>query len=207
MNKIILLILFALSFQNTSAQKDSNLLEEKLKKHLEVPREVAYLHLNKSTYLKGEQIAFTAYVLKKHNLEPSKETTNLYVQIKDDQDKVIKEKLLLLKEGVSSNTIRIDSLFTSGNYTISAFTNWMRNFEEQNYFVETIKVIEIENAEGDYTAKNSGTVDIQFLPESGHLLNGVLNTVGVVAKKANGLGIPNADIRIIDNQNTELARF
>ncbi|EMY79841.1 hypothetical protein pgond44_14898 [Psychroflexus gondwanensis ACAM 44] len=208
MNKILLFFSISVLFCiNVNGQKNQNDIDDKLKENLEVPREIAYLHLNKSTYLKGEQIAFSAYVLNKYNLKASKETTNLYVQIKDADEKVIKEKLLLVQDGVSSNTIRVDSLFTSGNYTISAFTNWMRNFEEQNYFVENIKVIEFDDNEEGYVDKNSNDLDIQFLPESGHLLNGVLNTVGVIAKKESGLGIANADLRIIDDQNKELARF
>lgn len=68
----------------------------------------------------------------------------------------------MVEDGTSSNTIRVDSLFTKGNYTISAFTNWMRNFEEQNYFVENIKIIEAENSDVNYSSKNIENIDVQF---------------------------------------------
>ena len=45
--------------------------EEKLVKsytdYHKTAREIVYLHLNKSTYIKGEDIGFTAYVLDKFN--------------------------------------------------------------------------------------------------------------------------------------------
>ncbi|MFO7743817.1 MAG: hypothetical protein R6V36_00365 [Psychroflexus sp.] len=205
MYKTLFFSISILFFLSANAQINQYNLREKIKEYNEIPREVAYLHLNKSTYLKGEQIAFTAYVLNKQNLEAST-ATNLYVLIKDDQNKVIKEKLVFVEDGTSSNTIRVDSLFTKGNYTISAFTNWMRNFEEQNYFVENIKIIEAENSDVNYSSKNIENIDVQFLPESGHLLNGVINTVGVIAKKENGNGIANAHIRILGDENQELAQ-
>ena len=36
----------------------------------------------------------------------------------------------------------MDSLFTSGEYVAKAYTNWIKNFNEQNLFVESIKVID-----------------------------------------------------------------
>ncbi|NEV92654.1 Plug domain-containing protein [Psychroflexus sp. YR1-1] len=206
MKNTLFFILSALLCMHVSAQQKQDNLQEKLSNHLEIPREVAYLHLNKSTYLKGEQIAFTAYVLNKQNLKAS-DATNLYIQIKDAKNKVVKEQLFLVEEGVSSNTIKIDSLFTAGNYTLNAFTNWMRNFKEQNYFTEAIKLIEIEDTQESYSVEASEDIDVQFLPESGHLLTGVLNTVGVIAKKENGLGLANADLRITNDQDKVLARF
>lgn len=119
---------------------------------------------------------------------------------------MIKEKLVLVEDGTSSNTIRVDSLFTAGNYTISAFTNWMRNFKEQNYFVENIKIIEAESSDENTASATTENIDLQFLPESGHLLNGVINTVGVIAKKHDGKGIANAEIRITNDKNQQLAQ-
>jgi hypothetical protein len=205
MKKLLFFSISILFFISSNAQVDQFTLMEKIKEHDEIPREIAYLHLNKSTYLEGEQIAFTAYVVNKQNLKPS-EATNLYIIIKDDKNKVVKEKLVLVEDGTSSNTIRVDSLFTVGNYTISAFTNWMRNFKEQNYFVENIKIIEAESSDENIASTSTENIDLQFLPESGHLLNGVINTVGVIAKKQDGKGIANAEIRIVNDKNKELAQ-
>lgn len=205
MKKLLFFSVSILFFIGSNAQVEQSTLMEKIKEHDEIPREMAYLHLNKSTYLEGEQIAFTAYVLNKQILKPS-EATNLYILIKDENNKVIKEKLVLVEDGTSSNTIRVDSLFTAGNYTISAFTNWMRNFKEQNYFVENIKIIEAESSDENTASATTENIDLQFLPESGHLLNGVINTVGVIAKKHDGKGIANAEIRITNDKNQQLAQ-
>jgi hypothetical protein len=195
-----------LLFINLNAQSDTSTLTNKIKEYDEIPQEIAFLHLNKSTYLKGEQIAFTAYVLNKQSLKAS-QATNLYVSIKDESNNVIKEKLFLVEDGVSSNTIRVDSLFTKKNYTITAFTNWMRNFKEQNYFVEKINIIDAESNDADDSNSIIEDLDVQFLPESGHLLEGVINTVGVIAKKRDGKGLANAKVQILGNNSRVLAQF
>lgn len=207
MTRILLTLLVLLNIATTTAQDSSSSPQQALENYLEMPRELAYLHLNKAVYLKGEQIGFTAYVVNKQNLTPSKTSTNLYVQIKDGDNKIVKEKLVLLENGRASHTITIDSIFSSGNYTIQAFTNWMRNFKEQNHFIDQFKVVEINDSDQTDKVANTAAVDVQFLPESGHLLNSVLNTVGVIAKGKNGMGLSQAQITITDQNNKMIANL
>jgi hypothetical protein len=172
-----------------------------------VPREVAYLSLNKSTYIKGESIGFTAYVLDKKTKKNSLDATNLYVSIEDDDNKIVAQKLLKLKSGVSSNIFEIDSSFTSGYYTIKAYTNWMRNFDEQDFFVETFRVIDPSAETSIETELIKTEIDAQFLPESGHLVELINNTIGVVVKDKKGYGVPNASGKVYDNTNILISEF
>lgn len=202
----IFLIFFLLSTFFTNAQEDSEILDV-YEDYTEAAREVVYMHLNKSTYIKGESVGFTAYVMDKKDKKPSLLTTNLYVNIADEQQNVLKQKLIKVFDGVASNTFELDSTFTSGYYTIKAYTNWMLNFEEQNYYAESIRIIDPENEE--YVQENliDNKIDAQFLPESGHLLHGVINNIGVVIKDHLGYGIPNAKGEIVDKNNKVLSSF
>lgn len=198
------LFIVSLFFQPLAAQNSKEKLLENLKEYHSIPREVAYLHLNKSVLLQGEHLGFSAYIVNKNDLKPSRETTNLYVQVKNSAGEVVKQKLLLVESGVASNIVEIDSEFASGNYTISAFTNWMRNFDEQNYFVESFRVIE-SKLDSSYVEEEHREIDVQFLPESGHLLSGVVNSIGIIAKDDTGYGLPNGSVVVKDNQNRDLA--
>jgi len=203
---LFVFILFLFSSISINAQEDSQILDY-YEEYTETAREVVYLHLNKSTYIKGEDIGFTAYVLDKKDKKPSFMTTNLYVSIEDRDKNILKQKLIRVVDGVASNTFQTDSLFTSGHYKIKAYTNWMLNFNEKNYFSEFIKIIDPDSEE--YTDKNSinTEIDAQFLPESGHLLNGVVNTVGVVIKDQFGFGIPFAKGEVVDKNKNEITSF
>lgn len=203
-NLYFLLFVVSISFQPIAAQNSTEKLLQNLKDYHSIPREVAYLHLNKSVLLQGEQLGFSAYVVNKNDLKPSTKTTNLYVQVKNEAGEVIREKLLLVEEGVASNIIKIDNSLPTGNYTITAFTNWMRNFEEQNFFTESFRVIKTNL---DHKSKKAveQELDAQFLPESGHLLSDVVNNIGIIVKDQAGYGLANSTVIVRDSKNRDLA--
>tara|TARA_R110002051_G_scaffold56285_2_gene104602 strand:+ start:40789 stop:43164 length:2376 start_codon:yes stop_codon:yes gene_type:complete len=208
-NSLRYALVIALFFSVTSsvtAQEDSDIIDA-YEDYTEAAREIVYAHLNKSTYIKGEDIGFTAYVLDKKDKKPSLLTTNLYVSITDENNNIIKEKLLRVDKGVAINAISLDSTFTSGYYTFKAYTNWMRNFDEQNYYTESIRIIDPANEEFVESTKKDTSLDAQFLPESGHILNGIMNNIGVVIKDKNGFGIPNLKGEVVDKNNTVLTAF
>lgn len=204
-SKIIFLCLVFFSF-SISAQEDSEILDA-YEDYTEAAREVVYMHLNKSTYIKGESIGFTAYVMDKKDKKPSQLTTNLYVSIEDENKNILKQKLIRVDDGVASNSFEIDSLFSSGYYKVKAYTNWMLNFNEQNHYVESVRIINPETEEYVEEERAKNTIDAQFLPESGHLLNGVINNIGVVIKDNFGFGIPYAKGEVIGKNNEVLSSF
>ena len=189
-----------------NAQEDDEIIEA-YEDYTDAPREVVYLHLNKSTYIIGETIGFTAYVLDKNSKKPSLLTTNLYVSVEDKAQNIVKQKLIMVNNGVASNTFEVDSLFSDGNYNIKAYTKWMLNFNEQNYFIESIKIKDQKNSDSNKKQLVSNPIDAQFLPESGHLLHGVENNIGVVIKDHNGYGIPFAKGEVFDKNGGLLTTF
>jgi len=196
---LLFVMLFSL-FQGLNAQENQkNILDELLGFH-SIQKEVAYLHLNKSLLLQGEQLGFSAYVINPNGFKPSKKTTNLYVQIKDSDDVLIKEKMLLIENGTGASTFNIDSTFTSGTYSIIAFTNWMRNFDQQYFFQQEIQIVK-SNLNNDTTVSGLNSTDAQFLPESGHLIKDRINNLGIVIKDNQGYGLANASVRILTSNN------
>lgn len=169
-------------------------------------REVAYCHLNKSTYIKGESIGFSAYVLDKDFKIPSNIAKNLYCVITNSNNEVVKSKLVKVTNGFASNIFKIDSVFTSGNYTFKAYTNWMRNFDEPNGFTESFRVIDPETKITNEKMANT-TLDVQFLPEGGHFVDMVRCNVGIVVKNAEGFGVPNITGELFDDNNKSVLAF
>ena len=204
----LFLIFMYLGFYSLTAQDNkANDIVEHYQDYAADAREVVYMHLNKSAYIKGETIGFTAYVLDKKDKKPSKVTTNLYVSIEDENNNVLKQKLVKVENGVTSNTFKLGTDFSSGYYTVKAYTNWMRNFDEQNYFVESIKIIDPEVEKTIITESVKNSIDAQFLPEGGHLLNGVVNNVGVVLKDYKGYGVPSVKGKVLDQNNNLITEF
>jgi len=204
--KLIFLYFFLLVSSLALSQEDID-ISNAYSEYTEAAREIVYLHLNKSTYIKGEDIGFAAYVLDKKDKKPSKLTTNLYVSIEDNTQKIIAQKLIKVENGVASNTFDIDSTFSSGNYTIKAYTNWMLNFNEPNYYLESIRVINSEVEQYIEEVSVDNKLDVQFLPESGHILHNVINNIGVVIKDNLGYGVSNVKGIITNKNDEELTSF
>lgn len=173
----------------------------------ELDREIVYLHLNKSTYIKGESIGLQAYVLDKATRRLSSETTNLYCVIRNDKNEIVKKKLLMVNNGIAINDFTVDSLFTSGDYKISAFTNWMKNFKEKNFFSQSIRVIDPDVETEVKQTQNFEKIDAQFLPEGGHLITDVETTLGALIKDNNGFGVPNVECKVVNSNGQELTSF
>lgn len=191
----------------TSAQQSQEKLMSAFSAYSEAPREVAYVHLNKSVYVEGEMLGFSAYVFDKFTKERSLMTSNLYCNITDEEGQVIKEKLVLVENGVASNVFNIDSVFTKTTYTFKAYTNYMLNFAEQNHFEQTFKIIYADKENEVKDVINNNKIDLQFLPEGGHLVADVYNTVAIIAKDSRGFGIANADVQLLDSQNNLISEI
>ena len=190
----------------SQAQKDKNIIES-FEVYTEIPRETTYAHLNKSTYVKGEMMGFTAYVFDKYSKKISTETKNLYCTISNSDGQILKKKLLFVENGIASNVFFIDSLPT-GTYTFKAYTNWMKNFDENNHYQQSFKVIDTEDNQFIKPVKFSDLdVDLQVLGEGGHILFGVPNTIGIIAKNNLGYGIPKAKGQILDNNGLVVSEF
>ncbi|MGB5645768.1 hypothetical protein [Muriicola sp.] len=172
-----------------------------------LPREVVFVHLNKSVFIKGEGVGFKAYVLDKGSKRRSIETRNLYCTIYDSLDQVVKKQLIKIDKGIGSGLIRLDSAFTTGNYRFKAYTNWMRNFSEPNHFEQGITIIDPEKTEKVTPKIKDLQVDAQFLPESGHALIGVSANYGVVIKDENGFGYPFVEGQVEDSSGKIVTTF
>ncbi|WP_053976807.1 hypothetical protein [Mangrovimonas xylaniphaga] len=200
----IIWLLCLLSFVSSYSQESSQIkhIAESFTTHTQLPREIAYAHLNKSTYIKGETLAFTVYVFDKNSKQLSTATTNVYCAIVDNESNIIKNKMLLAQNGVCYGSFFVDEQFSSGNYNFHAYTNWMKNFDEQNFYVQGISIIDANETTPPPLV--SSHLDIQLLPEGGHLVANTPNTIGIVIKDTLGLGLPNTTFELLDSNNQSL---
>lgn len=189
------------------AQQPVDNLISAFKNYSSNPREITYAHLNKSTFIKGETMGFTAYIIDKESKKTSLTTNNLYCVLEDADKNIIKSKLIKVDEGIGNGIFDIDSLLTSGQYTFKAYTNWQRNFDEPNFYSQTIEVINDNSLQKTENKELLSKIDAQFLPESGHAVTDVQNTFGVTIKNGLGFGIPNVEGVIIDSNNNNITDF
>lgn len=206
---LLFLIVFCFPINSTIGQeKSKDTTKTHFRSYNNLYQETAHVHINKSIYLKGEVLGFTSYLFDKKSNTFSLATKNLYCVIVSEDNKVIKEKLIEVKNGIAANIFEIDSSFTEGIYTLKAYTNWMLNFKQQNYSIQKFKVIDLESENKiKKVVKKFEKVDLQFLPEGGHFIDNISTTVGVIAKDSIGAGVPNLKGNVYDNSNQLVNTF
>ncbi len=161
----------------SQAQNHAESIITDFENYRQIPESNIYLHLNKSILVQGEDLGFAAYVYDLKNQKPSEDVKNLYCQILDEQNEVVKEQMLLVNKGNANGIFKIDSLFSEGNYKIRSFTNWMKNFKNPNYFEAPLKILNNSTKKHSSTYKKEPS--IQILPEGGYLINDVVNVIGI----------------------------
>jgi hypothetical protein len=184
-------------------QKD---IEEHYLEYFKLPREALFLHTNKTAYLTSESIWFKVYAYDRKNGLFSKKTRNIYFGLYDENGQQLQKKLYRSKEGAAIGSFELDSTLASGDYYLKVATNWMKNFKEDDSYVQKIQIINPKKSADNQPKIYTKEYDFQFLPEGGHILIGVKNSVGIKAIDDTGKGVAASGI-IYNSKGAEIVRF
>ncbi|WP_298239003.1 hypothetical protein [uncultured Algibacter sp.] len=187
--------LFFLTFVSTFAQKTS----DNTTSSVEIPDlEKVYLHTDRDYYALGESIWYKAYSVYGYTNVLFDYSKTLYVELIAPDSKIIARNITRLEKGIGHGDFKLtDSIgVKSGTYQLRAYTNWMRNFDKPFVFTKNIEIIDLiknKTSESDenvangkpknskHTSKKNSTIDIQFFPEGGALIENVLSVVAFKA--------------------------
>jgi len=198
-------IIFILSTNVLFSQKDiSTVIINPFQKDA-LFREKVFIHLNKSIYFTNENIWFTSYVGVDETNSPSEYTSNLHVNLLNQQGDVLESKNIFIKNGIGVGDFFVAEDYSSGNYFIQGYTNFMMNFGRENVFLQEIKIVNPSENKEKKPEQSINTYDIQLFPESGYLLEDTQNTIGIKAL-INGKGFPYSG-KLINNKGEEIVTF
>jgi len=171
------------------------------------PQEKAFLHLNKQVFAAGEDIWFKAYLTDAASLKPDDLSKVLYVDLTDVNDNLLDSRTLRVEDGMTHGDFKLNDSLPSGDYFLKAYTNYMLNFSPELLPVTPIKVV---NAAIPETQKKpnfiASILDVKFLPESGQLVAGLVNNIGIKAVDSTGVGIHVSGV-VFDSQGNEITTF
>jgi|CXWL01.1.fsa_nt_gi hypothetical protein len=165
--------------------------------------EKVYIHYDKEYYVAGETIWFKAYLY--NDGKPSSLSNNLYLQFTDVKGQVVSNKKFPILGAVAKGSIEVPDTLPQGNYYIRALTPGMLNYDEAFIYKKNIFVFKpFVSATKEKTPPQN--VVVQFFPESGHLVDGILTVVGFKAIDQWGTPVDiNGIIRLEDG--TTIASF
>jgi len=197
--KLLFLAIFISGFTVLSQDannNNNNNASEALKNYFEEERLALHLHTNKTTFIAGEQIWFSAYGFSRSTGLVTTSDHNVNVLLYDSQGNEIGKNLLLISQGSAEGSIALPPSTPSGIYYLKAFTPIMNGFHEDESYIQTIQVLnsEIENE----VAISIPSYDLQILPEGGHYVSDIENTCGIKILNNKGKGIFAKNITLVD---------
>lgn len=100
-----------------------------------------YLHTDKPDYFRGDTLWFKAYLFQADRLDAKPEPEILHLEISDDNQRMIRNQVIQLYTGIGWGNFALpDKDFPPGNYTLRAYTNWMRNFDPNYFFTKSFAI-------------------------------------------------------------------
>lgn len=189
MHKIVITVFaFFQIFTSVLGQNNSDFEEVVVDPYIDyysLPQEQIYTHFNKSSYLPGDAIWFKCYAFNPKTKRPSAITKNLIVELYRPDGELVEQKILRVEQGVADNVFFLELNNPVGVYTFRVYTSWMKNFNDPSDYSTYLNVLGSQQQD----SLPDNTIDIQFLPESGTLLEGLTNKVGIKAVDVNGKGV------------------
>ena len=167
--------------------------------------EKVYIHSNRNDYYPGETIWMKAYTVAGPNHQPSPLSRNLYISLVDENGINSQTLLVQNEEGFSEASIELPDDLSPGNYSLQAYTEWMKNDGEAYFFKKEILINDPNSTDqGTNESPNVEAIDLQFLPESGHLLAGHNNHIAFRAISSSGLPVNVEGTILINGEETDI---
>jgi hypothetical protein len=169
-------------------------------------KEKIYLQTDKSFYISGEILWFKSYVVDASRNRFFSLSKVAYVEVLNRESKPVIQGKILLQKGTGSGSFFIPLSLPTGAYKIRAYTNWMKNFGADYYFEKNITIVNTMKRNQDTAMQKTPSVDIQFFPEGGNLVDGIPGMVGFKAVDENGKAV-DVDGEIVDQDKATVAHF
>lgn len=158
---VVGLIFTGFKYQEDSFQKLLDRFDEMTQSSYQ---EKIYLHTDKPYYATGDEIWFKTYLVNGKNLRPSSKSNLMVIELINPNNKLYKRIKIPLVAGTGWGNFTLADSLKEGNYRIRAYTNWMRNFDEDFYYDRTFKIGDIRSSQlvikADYSFQKSGKDDL-----------------------------------------------
>ena len=87
------------------------------------------MHTDKSFYVAGEILWFKIYYVNAIDHKPLQVSKVAYVEILNKDGRAELQAKISLEPGQRKGSFYLPITLATGNYTIRAYTNWMKNFD------------------------------------------------------------------------------
>ena len=180
--KIIALLLLICSFG--FSQKPEDILNQWSERS---PIEKVYLHFDRENYIAGETAWFKAYLYSE--FVPDTISTTLYVELFNDSSVIVSRKILPVFLGTTNGQFEIPDSLKTGYYFIRAYSPTMFSRDPGFIGQQSIFIFGKKKNSDAVIIQKQKELRLEFFPEGGNFISGLINTVAFKASNENGLPV------------------
>ena len=139
------------------------------------PQEKLHLHTDKDSYIAGDTIWLRAHCADAATHRPVAASRYVYVELRDDRGSLVRRIKLLSRDSVYSGYLPTQSLERFGDYSLTAYTLYMRNQGPDYFFKKPLTIWpyrESRRAQRNTSVRKVSDFDVSFFPEGGYLIDG-----------------------------------
>lgn len=114
---------------------------EQIEGFMKIPNESVFVHFNSSLLFTGEYLYYSVYCINTKTKVLSEISKVAYVDLIGRNDETIFTHKIILNQGLGSGDFFIPVSVLSGNYKLIAYTNWMKNNDNDFIFQTDINII------------------------------------------------------------------
>ena len=195
MLKKVSLFLVIISFLSFAISNNFRaLVIEKLAHYSKNYPEKIYVQTDKPYYTLGEDLWFSAYLVNGITHQESQQSNVIYVELINAQDSIVQKRQLLVKDLSTAGDFKLKKNWKPGNYTLRAYSNYMRNEDSDYFFQAKIPVWDVPKTDTPNVEAILKTdqktperaldtkPEIGFYPESGYLVNNISSKIAIKVK-------------------------
>jgi hypothetical protein len=146
------------------------------------------LFFNQPEYAAGDTVWFKAAFVSAGDHRPIAKRQIINITLLSESGINVFHQKILLTDGHGFNQLIIPSSFSAGVYTLVAYSDWMKNFDQSLFAYHDLIIT------GEKILKRKIANEIKVYPEGGSLVGGVNNRVAVK-------GIPGSNVTFSNTQN------
>lgn len=109
--------------------------------YMNIPQEKVFVHQNTSLLLTGEYLYYKMYCFNANTNILSDISKIGYVELISEHGTSIFKHKIKLEEGLGQGDFFVPTSVPSGNYKLLAYTQWMRNGENNHFFSSDISIV------------------------------------------------------------------
>jgi len=180
---LLVLHTFCLAQQNgnpISSLQDSSVIIEKV-----------YLQTDRDYYSQGDNIWFKAWLVEDPDLYLSSNSMNLHVELVSVKSGIIDTRIIKMDGGLGKGDFNLSDSVEPGPYLIRAYTYYMRNFNDIQFFEKALKIFstsEKDAGKTEISVESDAAYDVRFFPEGGSLVSNITCSVALKATDKTGRG-------------------